>query len=58
MKHLVAGLLHVLMTYRADVSFFIAGARLASCERKMYQEFVFFPLLQKSKTRDRRLENK
>ena len=34
MKHLVERLFHVMMTDRVDVIFFIAGAWLASCERK------------------------
>ena len=54
MKHLVANLFHVMMTDRVDVSFFIGGGGggrgWSLVKEKMYQMFVFSPLLQKIKT--------
>ena len=60
MKHLLADFFYVLMTDRPDVTLFIVGARVASRERKNVLDVrFFFPLFsRKSKTLDRRLENK
>ena len=51
MKHLVANLFHVMMTDRVDVIFFIAGARLVSCERKNVSDVRFFPSSPKNQNR-------